>query len=92
MHKYFQPEHKRGCGTNYEKEEEFGISRGMEEVREPKRRRMEEEENLRLSKRIALSYMRETVWEFTTPGLPVEICGDSLLIVSWINGVWACEQ
>eukprot|EP00959_Pyramimonas_sp_CCMP1952_P147848 3094201-Pyramimonas_sp.AAC.1 len=60
IHKYFQPEHKRGCGTNYEKDEEFGITRGMEEEREPKRRRMEEEGNLRLSKRIALSYMRET--------------------------------
>eukprot|EP00959_Pyramimonas_sp_CCMP1952_P224014 4684101-Pyramimonas_sp.AAC.1 len=47
IHKYFQPEHIRGCGTNYEKEEEFGISRGMEEEREPKRRRMEEEENRR---------------------------------------------
>eukprot|EP00959_Pyramimonas_sp_CCMP1952_P208714 4365882-Pyramimonas_sp.AAC.1 len=53
---------------------------------------MEEEETLRLSKRIALSYMRETIWDFTTPGLPVEICGDSLLIASWINGVWASEQ
>eukprot|EP00959_Pyramimonas_sp_CCMP1952_P296694 6206959-Pyramimonas_sp.AAC.1 len=53
---------------------------------------MEEEETLRLSKRIALSYMRETVWDYTTPGMPVEICGDSLLIVSWINGVWACER
>eukprot|EP00959_Pyramimonas_sp_CCMP1952_P157522 3294364-Pyramimonas_sp.AAC.1 len=57
IHKYFQPKHKRGCCANHEKEEEFGISRGIEEEREPKRRRMEEEETLRLSKRIALSYM-----------------------------------
>lgn len=46
----------------------------------------------RLSKRIALHNMRCTQWDLVTMGIPVEVQGDSLLVVNWLNGRWAVEN
>jgi len=45
----------------------------------------------RLSKRIALHNMRETRWDITTRGIPLELVGDSLLIVGWLSGRFRAE-
>ena len=60
-----------------------------EEGGDQKRRKKNEEEiTERLSRRIALHAMRSTCWDFEGFGFPVEISGDSLLIINWLCGVW----
>ena len=33
-----------------------------------------------------------TIWDTESPGIPLELQGDSLLIVSWLNGRWKCTN
>jgi len=42
----------------------------------------------RLSKRIALHNMRCTQWDLETDGIPLDIQGDSLLVINWLCGKW----
>ncbi|CAK0900484.1 unnamed protein product, partial [Prorocentrum cordatum] len=42
----------------------------------------------RLSKRIALHNMRCTQWDLDTDGIPLDIQGDSLLVINWLCGKW----
>eukprot|EP00959_Pyramimonas_sp_CCMP1952_P064713 1350995-Pyramimonas_sp.AAC.1 len=44
--------------------------------------------NDKLAKRIALQNMKEVVYDLDSFGIPVYISGDSLLVVSWLQGVW----
>eukprot|EP00959_Pyramimonas_sp_CCMP1952_P171500 3583490-Pyramimonas_sp.AAC.1 len=44
--------------------------------------------NDKLAKRIALKNMKEVVCDLDSFGTPVYISGDSLLVVSWLQGVW----
>ena len=46
----------------------------------------------RMSKRIALHNMRCTQWDLQTAGIPIEVQGDSLLVVNWLNGRWHVEN
>ena len=45
----------------------------------------------RLSKRIALHNMKSTKWDLVSGGVPLEVVGDSLLIVNWLCGRWRVE-
>eukprot|EP00959_Pyramimonas_sp_CCMP1952_P095826 2003750-Pyramimonas_sp.AAC.1 len=42
----------------------------------------------KLAKRLAILNERATVWDVVSDGLPVELCGDSLLIINWVRGKW----
>eukprot|EP00959_Pyramimonas_sp_CCMP1952_P405210 8492728-Pyramimonas_sp.AAC.1 len=35
---------------------------------------------------------RATVWDISSEGFAVEFKGDSLLICSWLQGGWRCED
>ncbi|CAK0904776.1 unnamed protein product [Prorocentrum cordatum] len=42
----------------------------------------------RLSRRIALHNMRCTQWDLEAGGIPLDIQGDSLLVINWLCGKW----
>ncbi len=46
----------------------------------------------KLAKRIALHNMKATRWNLEAPGIPLEVVGDSLLVVSWATGRWRADN
>ena len=47
---------------------------------------------LRFSKRLAIHNMKSTSWDVTSGGVPLEITGDSLLIICWLCGLWKTDN
>ncbi|CAK0851825.1 unnamed protein product [Prorocentrum cordatum] len=43
---------------------------------------------IKLAQRLAVLNERQTAWDIGSPGIGLELCGDSLLITEWINGRW----
>jgi hypothetical protein len=62
---------------------------GGNEATRKRRRKEEEVQNEIIARRLAITNMKATEWDFKTHGFGVEICGDSLLIISWLLGRWA---
>eukprot|EP00959_Pyramimonas_sp_CCMP1952_P289454 6054340-Pyramimonas_sp.AAC.1 len=61
-----------------------------EDLAVEEKRRKEEAEKEKATKRIALNEQRQSWWDFGSKGLPIEISGDSLVICNWIDGLFRC--
>eukprot|EP00959_Pyramimonas_sp_CCMP1952_P324223 6785864-Pyramimonas_sp.AAC.1 len=62
---------------------------GGHEATRKRRRKEEEVQNEVIARRLTLTNMKATELDFKPHGFGVEICGDSLLIISWLLGKWA---
>lgn len=79
-----------------------GIVRGqrdqqMEEDEEgdlERQRRLKEEEKQKeiTARRLAITNMMATDWDFKQEGIGIEIVGDSLTVIKWLTGQWAVQQ
>ena len=59
-----------------------------------RKRRLKEEEkqNAITARRLAITNMMATIWDFKQDGIGVEIAGDSLTVIKWATGQWAVTQ
>ena len=46
----------------------------------------------KLAKRIASNFERQTVWDVCSPGVGLELVGDSMLVTQWANGCWRANS
>ena len=46
----------------------------------------------KLAKRIASNFERQTVWDICSPGIGLELVGDSMLVTQWANGCWRANS
>ena len=67
--------------------------RGQEEEKmEAGDRELTEKQKEKLAKRMAFINENEVLWDEESPGIGLDIQGDSKLIVSWVNGRWRCTN
>lgn len=49
-----------------------------------------EERNNEIAKRLAFNFENASVWNYEAEGIPVELCGDSQVVVNWLVGQYVC--
>jgi len=79
---YYFVQNWKGCPAHYAPREET-----FDHERTPT-----EKENQKQAMRLAQIAERQTVWDIVSPGIGIELKGDSLLVSQWLTGRWRCDN